>query len=267
MQDIGTSHIEYLRFNMGKSLRDDYLKHKKLGVFDFLPQIPYNANGIKVVPRRGTRDYDMFFPRQGSLVWKREQYVRDHLIMNKKEVFVDVGANVGAHSLRVAHNYAQMEVRVIAIEAEPETYNKLVQNIKRNGLTNIDAIRIAVSDHKGSAILHERSYDGVRVGTGLHSIMENVDDGNFNLYNEQSLQIECDKLDNIISGHRVDVMKIDIEGAEILALEGASKVLKHLRKIIVEIHGKNLQSVKELLESNNFGLEIDPVGQYVIGTK
>ena len=178
-----------------------------------------------------------------------------------------MGANVGAHSLRVAHNYTQMEVRVIAIEAEPETYNTLVQNIKRNGLTNIDAIRIAVSDHKGSAILHERSYDGVRVGTGLHSIMEDVDDGNFNLYNEQSLQIECDKLDNIISGHRVDVMKIDIEGAEILALEGASKVLKHLRKIIVEIHGKNLQSVKEILESNNFGLEIDPVGQYVIGTK
>ena len=53
---------------MGKSARDDYLKHKKLRVFDFLPEIAYNANGIKVVPRKGTHDYYMFF--QGSQ-WKR----------------------------------------------------------------------------------------------------------------------------------------------------------------------------------------------------
>jgi FkbM family methyltransferase len=253
----------YLRFKIGKCLRDDYLKDKKLRVLDFLPQIPYNANGIKVVLRKGTYDYYMFFPGQGSLVWKREQYVRDHLIMNEREVFVDVGANVGSHSLRVARNYAHIGVRVIAIEAEPEAYKTLVQNIRRNNLTNIDAIKTAVSDHKGSTVLNERSYDGARVGTGLHSIMKNVDDGNFSLDN--GLQIECDKLDNIISSHRVDVMKIDIEGAEILALEGATNVLKQLRKIIVEIHGKNLERVKEILESNNFRLEIDPAGQYVTG--
>ncbi|MFZ0512360.1 MAG: FkbM family methyltransferase [Candidatus Nitrosopolaris sp.] len=143
----------------------------------------------------------------------------------------------------------------------------MVRNIKRNNLTNIDAIKIAASDQKGLVILHERSYDGARVGTGLHSILKYVDDGNFSLRNGKSLQIECDTLDNIISSHRADVMKIDIEGAEILALEGATKVLKQLRKIIVEIHGENLERVKEILESNNFRVEIGPAGQYVTGTK
>jgi FkbM family methyltransferase len=258
----------FLRFKMGKSIRDDYLKDKKLRVFDFLPQIPYNANGIKVVLRKGTHDYYMFFPGQGSLFWKREQYVKDHLIMNQSEVFVDVGANVGSHSLRIARDYADIGVRVIAIEAEPEAYKALVQNIKRNNLTNIDAIKIAVSDHKGLAVLYERSYDGVRVGTRLHSILKRgEDDGNFSLQNEKPLQIECDNLDNIISSHRADVMKIDIEGAEILALEGATNVLKQLRKVIVEIHDKTLEGVKEILESNNFRLEISPGGMYVIGTK
>lgn len=256
----------YLRFKLGKSLRDDYLKDKKLNLFDFLPQIPYNANGIKVILRKGTRDYHMFFPGQGSLVWKREQYVRDHLIMKEKEVFVDVGANVGSHSLRIAHDYADIGVRVLAIEAEPAAFKALVQNIRRNNLTNIDAIKIAVSDHKGLAVLHERSFDGVRVGTGLHSIMKNVEiDGNLSLHN--GLQIECDKLDNIVSSYRVDVMKIDIEGAETLALEGATNVLGQLRKIIVEIHGKNLERVKEILESNNFRLETEPAGQYIVGTR
>ena len=71
-----------------------------------------------------------------------------------------------------------------------------------------------------------------------------------------------------ISSHGADVMKIDVEGAEIMALEGATKVLKQLRKIIVEIHDKNLERVKEILESNNFTLEIGgPAGQYVTGIK
>jgi len=101
----------------------------------------------------------------------------------------------------------------------------------------------------GLAVLYERSYDGVRVGTGLHSIVKRRED-------DGRLQIECDNLDTIISNHRADVMKIDIEGAEILALEGATKVLKQLRKVIVEIHDRNLVRVKEIPESNNFILEI-----------
>jgi FkbM family methyltransferase len=209
---------------MGKCFRDEYLRDKKLRVLDFLPQIPYNLDGLKVALRQGTHDYYMFFPGGQQ---KREQYVREHLTLNKREVFVDVGANVGAHSLRVAYNYAHMGVRVIAIEAEPEAYKTLVGNIKLNNLTNIDAINVAVSDHKGSAVLHERSYDGVRVGTGSHSIMSELVLGSFNFSNGKTLQIECDILDNIISSHRADVMKIDIEGAEIKALGGATKVLKH----------------------------------------
>jgi FkbM family methyltransferase len=207
----------------------------------------------------------MFFPGGQQ---KREQYVRAHLTLNKREVFVDMGANVGAHSLRVAHDYAHIGVRVIAIEAEPEAYKTLVRNIKLNNLTNIDAINVAVSDHKGSAVLHERSYDGVRVGTGAHSIMSELVPGSFNFSNGKTLQIECDTLDNIISSHRADVMKIDIEGAEIMALGGATTVLKQLRKIIVEIHGKNLERVREILESNNFTFEIGVhADQYITGIK
>ncbi|MDQ6865155.1 MAG: FkbM family methyltransferase [Thermoproteota archaeon] len=254
----------FLRLRMGKNARDDYLKHKKLTVFDFLPEIAYNVNGINVVLRKGTHDHLMFL--QGRQ-WTMEQYVKAQMIMNKNEVFVDVGANVGSHSLRIAHDYAHIAVRVVAIEAEPETYKALVRNIKRNNLTNINAIKIAASDHKGLVILHERSYDGTRVGTGLHSILKDVDDGNFSQHNGKSLQIECDTLDNIISSHRADVMKIDIGGAEILALKGATNVLRQLRKIIVEIHGENLEKVKEILESNNFILEISPAGQYVTGLK
>jgi len=256
-----------LRLKMGKSHRDEFLKHKRLKVFDFLPEGQYNANGIKVVLRQGTHDYYMFFQGVGSVLWGRELFVRAQLVFNEKEVFVDVGANVGSHSLRVAHDYATRGVKVIAIEADSEAYNALVRNIKCNNLTNIDAINIAVSDHSGKAALYERSYDGTNVGTGLHSIMSELVPGSFNFSNGKSIEVSCNTLDNILSGHRADVVKIDIEGAEILALRGATNLLRKVHKIIVEIHCGNLETVKEILESFDLKLEIGPGGQYVVGTR
>jgi hypothetical protein len=58
-------------------------------------------------------------------------------------------------------------------------------------------------------------------------------------------QNEC--LYQVSSSRKVDVMKIDIEGAEILALEGATILLNQLRKILVEIHNKNLERVLNLI--------------------
>ncbi len=200
-------------------------------------------------------------------LWGREQFVRAQLVFNENEVFVDVGANIGSHSLRVAHDYATRGVNVISIEADSEAYMALVRNMKCNKLTNIDAINIAVSDHEGTAALCERSYDGTNVGTGLHSIMSELVPGSFNFSNGKSIEVPCNTLDNILSGQRVDVVKIDIEGAEVLALRGAANLLRKVRKIIVEIHGGNLEPVKEILESFDFKLEISQGDQYVVGTK
>jgi len=113
---------------MGKSRRDEFLERRKLRLFDFLPEVPYNANGIKVVLRKGTHDYYMFFQGVGSLLWDREQFVRAQLKLNEREVFVDVGANVGSHSLRVGRDYAASGVKVMAIEADSEAYRALVRN-------------------------------------------------------------------------------------------------------------------------------------------
>ena len=63
------------------------------------------------------------------------------------------------------------------------------------------------------------------------------------------------------------MVKIDIEGAEVLALRGATNLLRMARKIIVEIHGGKLEPVKEILESFDFKLDISPGDQYVVGTR
>jgi methyltransferase FkbM-like protein len=58
---------------------------------------------------------------------------------------------------------------------------------------------------------------------------------------------------------------MDIEGAEIQALEGSTATLKKLRKMIVEIHGTNLDRVRSILCNNDF--YIKTVGAFVIGYK
>lgn len=60
-----------LRFKMGKKKRDEYLKNTGLTPIDFLPERPYAIQGVKAIPRKGSRDFYMFFV-------SREENVRPH---------------------------------------------------------------------------------------------------------------------------------------------------------------------------------------------
>jgi len=86
---------------------------------------------------------------------------------------------------------------------------------------------------------------------------------------EKTISVQCDTLDNILAEYEVNVLKMDIEGAEVMALEGASSVLKRLRKIVVEIHGDNLATVQSILMENGFEVITIPyeLNNYVIGTR
>ncbi|MFZ0512915.1 MAG: FkbM family methyltransferase [Candidatus Nitrosopolaris sp.] len=247
---------------MGKRKRDEYLKNTRISVIDFLPERPYAIQGVKAIPRKGSRDFYMFFV-------SREQNVKPHLVMNENETFADVGANIGSYSLRIANDYKYKGVEVIAIEAHPENVKALDRNVKCNDFKNLKIINKAVCDYKGVVTLYERSHDGSRAGSDIYSLFNTfLHESNSVLPHGKALQLECDTLDSILADHKVDVMKIDIEGAEVLALKGATNTLKHLRKIIVEIHGDNFEKVKEILESSNFNLEVSKVAmQYIIGSK
>jgi FkbM family methyltransferase len=251
-----------LRVKIGKKKRDEYLRNRGISIISFLPERPYSINGIKAIPRKGTQDFYMLYI-------PREEDVKPHLIMYENETFVDVGANVGSYSLKIANDYKNKGVSVVAIEAHPKNYKALCRNIELNGFKHIKAINKAASDHRGVITMYERSHDGNHVGTDLYSVYNTfLAEHNFILSN--SLEVECDTLDNMLASHRINVMKIDIEGAELLALKGAKNTLKQLRKIIVEVHGDNFDKVKQILETYNFKLEIISVSghmTYITGSK
>jgi FkbM family methyltransferase len=214
-------------------------------------------SGIKAIPRKGTKDFSMLFVA-------REQAIGSNLVMKENETFVDVGANVGSYTLSAAKEYKDKRVKIIAVEAHPDNYRALCRNVK--------TINKAVTDHKGNVTLYE-FHDGSRVDSGLYSLYDRAFLAENNILHPGGnlLRLECDTLDNILHDQRVDVMKIDIEGAEVMALKGACNTLKKLRKIVVEIHGENDNVIHRILSEHDFDLQ-DTVDKrlrlrFVVGSK
>ena len=250
----------FLFIKLGSKQAKAYLHDHALTMLDFLPEVAYSTGEFRAVPRKHTDDfYLLFLPR--------EEELKTHLKLNENETFVDVGANVGAYSLRLGSIYEKTGAKVIAIEAHPGNYLALQRNIQANQLQNIEAINIAVSDHSGTVELHEHVImnkerdDKNRVQTGHFSLSKEFM-GNY------SVKVNCDTLDNILKDRRVDLLKIDVEGAEVIALRGAHKTLGRARRIIVEIHQDNLETVREILGNHAFHLsEVEGVDgmKYLIG--
>jgi FkbM family methyltransferase len=250
-----------LRIKMGKKKRDEHLKKTRLSPIDFLPERPYAMkSGVKAIPRKGTKDFFMLFVA-------REQDIGPHLAMKEKETFVDVGANVGSYTLSAAKEYKDKGVKIIAIEAHPDNYRALCRNIQINNFGNVKTINKAVTDYKGNVTLYDRSHDGSRVDSDLYSLYDKAFLAQNNILHPGGnvLQLECDTLDNMLLDKRVDVMKIDIEGAEVMALKGARNTLKKLRKI-VEIHGDNNTIIERILLEHDFDLK-NTVEKRVVGSK
>lgn len=215
----------------------------------------YCKDGLKAHVREGTDDFNLLF-------MPREEKIHPHLVMNEGETFADVGANVGYYSLKTALENRERDVKVIAVEAHPETYLAFLKNVECNDLEGIIAINMAAADRKQETLMYEkRTSDGIWMA-GNSSIHVAFD-------GKECVSVQCDTLDSILEGHTVDVLKMDIEGAEVMALAGAPRVLLELRKIVVEIHGDNLAAVRSILEKNGFEITVIPyeLNSYVIGTK
>jgi len=132
-------------------------------------------------------------------------------------VLVDVGANIGNHTMF----WAKYLRRVIAIEGSKQIADVLRRNIERNDYPNVEVINAIVDDAKDKPV-SEKTFD-----TNLGRTM-------FNASMEGTLRTQT--LDDLVN-EPIDVMKIDVEGAEIRALRGARRLLTdHHPLLFVEVH-------------------------------
>jgi FkbM family methyltransferase len=168
--------------------------------------------------------YDDFRPRPGWIV-------------------VDVGAHMGFYTVRAAALVGSSG-RVIAVEPDLANYAILKRNIQQCNLTNVTAVNAALSDRDGIARL--RIDDWASTGRVLIQ-----DEGNSD-FQSSAYVVKTMRLDTLtreLEIEKVDLVKIDVEGAEMLVLSGAKECLERsTARIVVETHGFNLaHQVAQLL--------------------
>lgn len=157
---------------------------------------------------------------------KSDLEIRKEMKM-EEGVFIDVGANGGMHTIPVALSLGSRG-KVIAIEPEPKNFSILEKNVKLNNLNNVTCIKSACfKEEKKLKLFLDKE------GQGGHSLIEKTP-----IEKEGFIEINTRKLDNIIAENkveRVDIIKLDVEGAELDVLMGAIKILeKYKPKIIFE---------------------------------
>jgi FkbM family methyltransferase len=192
------------------------------------------------VRRQGLRlDLDLRDNLQAVLFYagRYEPAVRRFLLseLRQGDVVLDVGANIGLHALTAAKRLRELGGgRVIAFEPADDCLAKLRAAADRNGL-QVDVVPAALGEREYYATLRTDSrYD-------------EADAGVRSLYGDGAVaqEVPVVRLDNYALG-RLDVVKLDIEGAEISALAGAAHTLTRLRPRAVLVEDKRSESSARL---------------------
>jgi FkbM family methyltransferase len=165
-------------------------------------------------------------------------------------VFVDVGANKGDFAL-IAAKLVGASGRVFAFEPEPRNCDWIRRSIDANGYSGIELFPIALGDADGAIDLH------VSHISGHHSVVSGRGD-----HTGDVIRVPMRTLDAVLAdarSPRVDVLKIDVEGADLAVLRGAHRTLSANRELVLllDVHphlGVDALAVCRLLRDEGFTL-------------
>jgi FkbM family methyltransferase len=172
-------------------------------------------------------DLDDFICQRLAIGGHYERAVPDAIIRSLpvSGTFIDVGANIGYISV-LASRRVGPGGRVLAIEPSPQVLPILRATIQRNESKNVSIVELACSHVPGNVTFFMTD----RSNLGRGSLSQQ------NAGCAQSVEVRRERLDAIVAAHqldRIDVVKIDVEGAELQVLRGMHYILAKCHPIIV----------------------------------
>jgi FkbM family methyltransferase len=159
---------------------------------------------------------------------------------------IDIGANYGYYT-RVMEILSTEIGSVHAFEANKDLCSFISQSVSEHPVNNAAKIvihDIAVSDHKGTATLSipPKYIGGSSIVRGKEELPSNIDDDMWS----ESMQVNSDTLDNLLKNvNHINLIKIDIEGAEYLAWLGMQEVLAKTDLVIIELGSYSKNELKD----------------------
>ena len=215
-----------------------------------LTRLPSEASDFAVAAPGGGRVWARLTESTGLALARGQDvegaeavFAIDHL--DAGDVAIDAGANIGLFTVPMARAVGALGT-ILAIEPVPATAARLRRSIAINGLENVDVHTVALSDGNGETtffLAADSAYSGVSPDPRSPPL--------------ESTSVPVRALDSIwqdAGEPRVRLMKLDVEGSEVRALQGAKSMLVACRPwVLVEsADAQALASVRAIFEALNF---------------
>ncbi|MFC0406737.1 FkbM family methyltransferase [Roseomonas elaeocarpi] len=180
-------------------------------------------------------------------VWEPSVTALLRAALKPGDVVIDIGANVGLHTL-LAASLVGPRGRVHAVEASPGIFRRLERNLRANGASNVHAYNMAATAEAGpvTVFLH----DDTNLGGTTIVAEEAARNGA-----RREATVEGRPLAQIVPDEEIAaarLIKIDVEGAEWMVLQGMKDVLPRLRadaEVLVEVKPAALEETGGSLEA------------------
>jgi len=178
------------------------------------------------------------------------------LLLNKSTItFYDVGANIGTHTLALSKTFGE-KIKIRAFEAQSSVFNMLCGTLALNNIYNVYPHHLAVSDKDNQIIKMDLpDYTKKNNFGGFEVLPPQTSDNQSMSRSGKTELVKTVKLDSFEES--VDFIKMDIEGMEHLAMQGATGVLENHRPyLFVEIIKTDKNQLFALLKKCNYRIYI-----------
>ncbi|MBN4073778.1 MAG: hypothetical protein COC05_04060 [Gammaproteobacteria bacterium] len=149
-------------------------------------------------------------------------------------IFIDIGANVGYYTL-IANHEVGSNGRVLSFEPNPDTLEKLKRNISLNSAMQVEVFEMALSDADSEVTLFCPNDE-------THGCASMVNQG----WDDASIhKVMARRLDDVLPQEidHIDLIKMDVEGAELKVVRGARRTISKYRPtILLELSEKATKS-------------------------
>jgi FkbM family methyltransferase len=199
------------------------------------------------------RNYQLEVTDFLSVAWQIMEFFGDERMAfstaNAQPVILDCGSNVGISVLYFKSKFPK--ARISCFEADPQVAEVLRRNLKTNGADDVEVFQRVVWTHA----------DGVSFGS------EGADGGSVHHGNNANI-LPSIRLKDVLQQHEaIDLLKIDIEGAEVEVLKDCADELHRIKYLYVEYHSlgnrpQELDALLHVLSVNGFRYYIHRIGTF-----
>jgi len=211
----------------------------------FTAEFPFEAHRIRFwCDLRNSLAREVFF--LGS--YEPQETLLLPALLRPGDTCVDVGAHWGYFSLIAAARVGRSG-RVLAVEADPRVFATLERTLGLNPELKVEAVQVAAAAEPGTLVLN--GYDERGDNWGISSVATSQGGAAF--------EVQAEPLDVLLDRRevgQVGLLKMDIEGAEVLALRGCERLLRErrIRSLLLELHPPQIAALNSTVQDVVAGL-------------